>query len=231
MFVALTGTKDGFSDYDKYIETNQITLLNVLSAYVKQKSKARLVFPSSRLVYKGIKDKFLKEDSVKETNTVYAVNKLACEAYLKCWGNAFDVSYTIYRICVPFGQLLPGNYSYGTLGFMTRQAKQNALISLYGDGKQKRTFTHVADICEILGRFSFLKESQNLTINIGSNDNIDMNTLANMLATKFKAQVTHKPWPEMDFKIESGDTMFDDSLLQSLQHFEYKGTLANFLNG
>lgn len=229
ILAAMTGTKAGFDNYQDFLISNELVLLNILSVYNERKSQGRLVFPSSRLVYKGEKDTFLKEDSKKEAKTVYAANKIAGELYLECWANAFNISYTIFRICVPYGNLLPGNYSYGTLGFMTNQAKQNGVITLYGNGEQKRTFTHVADICEILGKVPLLEGSLNLTLNIGSRDNFEMRTLAEMIAKRYNATIQYKKWPELDLKIESGDTMFDDDLLQSIRAYSYKGNLEEFI--
>lgn len=229
ILAAMTGTKTGFDNYQDFLISNEMVLLNILDAYKERKSKGRLVFPSSRLVYKGLKDTFLKEDSEKEAKTLYAANKIAGELFLECWANAFNIAYTIFRICVPYGQLLPGDYSYGTLGFITNQAKQNGVITLYGNGKQKRTFTHVVDICEILGKVPFLENSLNLTLNIGSNDNIEIRTLAEMIAESYNAKVEYKEWPELDLKIETGDTLFDDGLLQSIFPYRYLKDLKKTL--
>jgi len=82
ILAALTGTKVGFEEYSSFVIANEILLLNILNTYREKKAKGRLVFPSSRLVYKGKKDVLLKEDSEKEAKTVYAANKIAGELYL-----------------------------------------------------------------------------------------------------------------------------------------------------
>jgi UDP-glucose 4-epimerase len=230
ILAALTGTKAGFAEYSSFVIANEILLLNILNVYCEKMANGRLVFPSSRLVYKGKKDVLLKEDSEKEAKTVYAANKIAGELYLACWANAFNIHYTIFRICVPYGQLLPGEYSFGTLGFMISQAKEKRVITLYGDGSQNRTFSHVADICELLGNVPFIKGSLNKTINIGSNDNFQLLKLAKLIAAKYNATVQFKEWPELDLLIESGDTMFDDESLQSIYSYTYKRNVGEFIN-
>lgn len=229
MMAGQTGTKIGFSEYSTFVESNEIALLNVLNEYKEKEAKGRLVFPSSRLVYKGQKGILLKENSEKEAKTVYAANKIACELYLSCWANAYNVPYTVFRICVPYGQLLPGEYSYGTLGFMLNQAKQHGAITLYGKGEPSRTFSHVEDICEILGKVPFIPKSLNKTINIGSQDNFQLLKLAELIAAKFHVKVKFKKWPSLDLNIESGDTMFDDTLLQSISPYTYKRNIADFI--
>lgn len=229
IFAGKTGTKAGFHEYESYIESNEIVLLNILDAYTKQGAKGRLVFPSTRLVYKGQKDKLLNEDDEKEGKTIYAINKLACEQILAAYKNAFDVSYTIFRICVPYGQLIPGNYSFGTLGFMLNQAREKGEITLYGQGEPSRTFSHVKDICTIVGEVSMLNSSDGKVLNIGSRDNFSLRTLADKISESLNVKVGTVAWPPMDAAIESGDTMFSDDLLQSIFPYEYFGSIDNYL--
>ena len=89
-----------------------------------------------------------KEDDEKETKTIYAVNKIACENLLYAYRQNFDIPYTIFRICVPFGNMFSDDYSFGTIGFFIRQASNDRRITLYGDGSIKRTFTSMHDLCK-----------------------------------------------------------------------------------
>ena len=123
IFAGLTGTTVGFDQYQEFILANEIGLLNILNHHKNCKSKARIVFPSTRLVYKGQKDVFLSEDAEKEALTIYAQTKLACESYLKIYQYNFGITYTIFRICVPYGNLINESYSYGTLGFFLNNAR------------------------------------------------------------------------------------------------------------
>lgn len=61
----------------------------------------------------------MKEDDEKETKTIYAVNKIACENLLYAYRQNFDIPYTIFRICVPFGNMFSDDYSFGTIGFLS----------------------------------------------------------------------------------------------------------------
>ena len=80
-FVGKTGSANGFDDYDTFIDINERALLCVLNEYRKQNSRAKIVFPSTRLVYKGAQGA-LSEDAQKEFKTIYAMNKFSCENYL-----------------------------------------------------------------------------------------------------------------------------------------------------
>jgi UDP-glucose 4-epimerase len=231
MMAGVTGTSAGFSQYPLMVLSNEMALLHVLHAMTEQQSRARLVFPSTRLVYQGQRGKMLPEDAPKETKTVYAANKLACEGYLAAWANAFDLNYTVYRICVPYGHLLPGQYSFGTLGFMRRQAREQAKITLYGDGSMGRTFTHVKDICRIMTEASMLSESNGRILNIGSHDHMSLKQLADMVCRQTGAELAFLPWPALDERIESGDTMFSDLALQSIMPYSYEHRIQEYIAG
>ena len=224
MFVGRTGTANGFEAYDSFIDINEKALLNLLSEYRDQRSEARIVFPSTRLVYKG-KTGLQKEDDEKEFKTVYAINKYACEQYLEQFHNVFGVEYTILRICVPYGTLIPNASSYGTAEFMLSKASKGENISLYGDGSVRRTLTHMEDLCNTVIRAAISDKCANDVFNIGGED-YSLKEIADEIANKYSVDVEYVDWPEVALKIESGNTVFDSEKLDSLigNHINHKFT-------
>lgn len=81
MFAGLTGTYVGFDKANIFVNVNEMGLINLLNCIRESKYRPKIIFPSTRLIYKGA-DKALKEDDEKETKTIYAVNKIACENLL-----------------------------------------------------------------------------------------------------------------------------------------------------
>ena len=214
MFAGLTGTYNGFNEYQKFISINELGLLNLLDAIKNSEYRPKVIFPSTRLVYKGI-DKSLKEDDLKECKTIYAANKLACEGYLQAYHDSFDIPYTIFRICLPYGNLLSTDYSFGTVGFFIKQAKAGKDITLYGGGNIKRTFTHMEDLCYQIIDGSFHHESNRQTYTVGG-ETLSLHDVAEIIAAKYGTKVTEIPWPERDLRIESSHTYFDDTKIRSL---------------
>lgn len=229
IFSALTGTIEGFSNYNNFIEVNEVGLLNILDHYVSVKSHARLIFPSTRLVYKGVKNTPLHESAEKLPKTIYAQNKLSCENYLKIYQNMFNIEFTIFRICVPYGNSFDNKFSYGTIGFFLKKALNNESINLFGDGLAQRTFTHVEDIVSAILLAIDRKESKNDVFNIGSKDHNSLFDIANLIAKKFEIDVIFSDWPENALKLESGDTIFDDRKLKSLIGDSYRHTFADWV--
>jgi UDP-glucose 4-epimerase len=213
-FSGLTGTQVSFDEYQKFIDINEKGLLNMLEAVKVQGFKPKIIYPSTRLVYKGIKGVELKEDSEKEFKTIYALTKFSGENILSMY-NSYGISYTIYRICVPYGNSFGTEYSYGTIGTFVREALAGNPIYLYGDGQLKRTFTHVLDICDQIITTVNLPESNNEIYNIAG-ETLSLLESAQEIANKFSVKVKLIDWPKRALELESGDTIFDSTKIMQI---------------
>lgn len=221
LFAGLTGTYAGFDKYETFININEIGLLNLLDTIRNSEYRPKIIFPSTRLVYKGV-DKPLKEGDEKETKTIYAVNKMACEGLLQAYKFSFDIPFTVFRICIPYGNMLSTDYSFGTVGFFIKQSKAGNDITLYGGGKIKRTFTHIEDLCYQIVEGAFREESNGEIYNIGG-ETLTIKEVAGVIAGRFGTNVKAVEWPERDLRIESSHTYFDDTKIRTLLNFgEYK---------
>ena len=229
LFTGRTGTYVGFDEPESFIKVNELGLLNVLNAMRKADSTAKLVFPSTRLVYKG-KDEILSEDAEKEMKTVYAVNKFACEQYLKMYHEVFGIHYCIFRICVPYGSLLKGVSSYGTAEFFIGKAAAGENISLYGDGEVRRTLTYIGDLCRTIAEGSFSDGCMDDVYNIGGED-YSLKEMALATAERYNVDVEYTPWPESALKIESGSTVFDSSKLDAILGSKRRMSFKRWIGG
>jgi len=218
----ITGTEDGFGSYENYFNVNVVGLINLLSYMNECGLKAKIIFPSTRLVYRGIKDMPLIEESKKTPNTIYALSKIVGEHTLDLYSRMFNIDFNIFRICVPYGNLINSDYSYGTIGFFLSKAMKKENINMYGDGELKRTFTHVYDICNILVE-SIIKPVENKSVfNIGG-DTLSLVNVAEKIAFKFSTELNYVKWPEISLKIESGDTIFNSEKIdKELNNYSYK---------
>lgn len=214
LFGGITGTLDGFDNYKNYINVNEIGLLNVLNKIKDLKNKPHCIFPSSRLVYRGSKY-LLKEDDGKESKTIYSLTKINGEKYLSLYSNIYKIPYTVFRICVPYGNLFDDNFSFGTIGNFINRAKNKQNIILYGDGELRRTFTYIESVCEqiinSLGNSKIINEIFNIGGEIYS-----LKEIAQLIAHKYSVEVEYVQWPEYNELIESGDTVFDSSKLMNI---------------
>ena len=227
MLAGLTGTYDGFQRAEQFVKVNEIGLLNILELIRVSGFRPRLVFPSTRLVYRG-SDAALREDDRCDPKTVYAVNKLACEHLLRVYSNSFDIDHTIYRICVPYGNVIGSEYSYGTVGAFMKQATTNKVVRIYGDGSLRRTYTHVEDLCDQILHSCLAASTRNQTFNTLGED-VSLRTVAGAISKKYGAMLEFTPFPVKDLRIESGHTVFDASRLLGLFDVRLKHKIAEWL--
>ncbi len=226
-FVGKTGTEQAFKEYETYIGVNEIALLNVLSEYYAQESQAKFVFPSSRLVYKGHRGTIAENDE-KEGKSIYAINKLACERYIELYNRVYGLRYLIMRICVPYGSMVSGELSYGTMGFMLKNACNGENIRLFGKGEPRRTLTHIEDLSNALLCAAESDGCENDVYNVGGED-YSLKEMAEFIAQKYRVGVDYVPWPDVAAIMESGDTVFDSAKLDRKILYR-KHTFRNWLD-
>ena len=227
MFIGKTGSANGFDEYNTFIDVNERALLSLLNAYRNAGSTAKIIFPSTRLVYKG-KQGSQREDAEKEFKTIYAINKYACENYLMQYHNVFNVNYCIFRICIPYGSLINGATSYGTAEFMISKASKGENISLYGNGSVRRTLTYMGDLCKVMLEGAMSDFCRNDVYNIGGED-YSLREMAELIANKYGVGVDYVPYPDIALKIESGDTVLDDTKLNQIIPMNYEGAFAEWI--
>jgi UDP-glucose 4-epimerase len=222
-----TGTLDSFNRYQDFLIDNQLILLNVLDSIRKSSFRPKLVFPSTRTVYKG-KDQPLTTDSKLESKTLYAANKIACEQILYAYHSSYDIPFSILRICVPYGNNIGHEYSYGTLKFFLEQWNKNKKIVLFGDGSTKRTLSHIEDICKT---FYGLAKSTHLVNSIYNmpGENYSLAELA-LLITRSPEKIIFKEWPNMHLKIETGSTYFAQEALDINPTIHPNGQLKSWVS-
>jgi len=206
-FSGLTGNSQSFLEYKNFLESNELGILNILDSITSSKYKPRLIFPSTRLIYEG-STRRLKEGDKKDPKTIYGVTKLSCEYYIRAYSEIYDIDYTILRICVPYANFVDDSYSYGTIGNFINQIEKSNEIILYGDGRQKRTFTHMHDLLAGIHLSSTSRKAKNETYNLPGED-FTLLEVAELLSERYGTKISFVPWPDIEKKVETGSTCFD----------------------
>ena len=229
LFAGRTGTLDGFDQPDEFLDSNERGLLHLLNLIRATGNTPRLVFPSTRLVYQGDSTRALPEDAPKECKTIYAANKLAGESYLRMYRDLYGLPYTVFRICVPFGNSVSSVGSYGTMQHFITRASRGEDLTIFGDGEQRRTLIHAEDLSRVILQASRLPGTQDEIYNVGGADVLTIAQVARRIAEHFGVAVSSVSWPEAHQRIETGDTVFDDTLLREQLTPRYEWTFNRWL--
>lgn len=220
-FSGITGTVNGFDRYDDFININNTVLLRFLNLCRQIEKPPLIVYPSSRLIYKENRFDKVKETDEKELKSVYAITKYAAEEYIRLYANAFKLKYCILRICTPYGSLIHSDGHYGTFKFFSEQAVKQGYITLYGSGKDRKTYTHIYDICSILQKPMQYPQMVNETFNVGGST-MSLLQIAQLIARAHRARIEHVEWPLLAKKVDGGNVVFDSAKLDQIIHYHYR---------
>ena len=153
----------------------------------------RVFFSSSSEVY-GEPVEFPQNEDTTPLNSKlpYAIVKNVGEAFLKSYKKEYGLDYTIFRFFNTYG---PKQSTDFVMSKFIRAALKNKEITVYGDGKQTRTFCFIDDNIEstynALTKNMFLND----VVNVGNDKEITIIDLAKLIIkiTKSKSKIIHLP--------------------------------------
>ena len=175
-FGGLLDRERDFSLYHKLYKVNVEGTLNLLTA-LRNVGYDRFFFSSSSEVYGNIESPY-NEDQVPNPVSPYSLTKLMAESLIKTYSSLYVKPYTIARIFNFYGEDQPQ-------GFFFRQL----IDALYNDeafrmtkGEQKRDFSHVNAVLEMIINLTSSIGSNNQIVNICSGKSIAIKDLAYEIA-------------------------------------------------
>jgi UDP-glucose 4-epimerase len=113
----------------------------------------------------------------------YAASKLIDEFTALAYHRTKKLPVFIVRLFNTVGPRQTGRYGM-VIPRLVKQALENEPLTVYGDGTQTRTFTHVRDVVEALQRLIETPEAVGEVVNIGGIDEISILSLAHMIKEK-----------------------------------------------
>ena len=126
----------------------------------------------------------------------YDEGKRCAESLFTAYGNQ-GVDVRIARIFNTYGPRMQKNDGRVVSNFII-QCKTNQPITIYGDGKQTRSFCHVSDM--VLGLHKLMNSSIKVPVNLGNPKEITVLELATMVRdlTGSKSRIEHRALPADD---------------------------------
>ncbi len=125
------------------------------------------------------------------TSSPYATYKFLGEEIVKMYRKSFHLKADIARFYNVYGpNELVDSKMAAVIGIWRHQVSQNVPITVVGDGKQRRDFTHVDDIVDGLVKISNSYITHNDAWELGTGINYSINEVAEWFCTKFDTSVT-----------------------------------------
>lgn len=170
--------KSHFSPID-ITSRNWNAFINTLVPAVRNSMK-RFVFTSSIAVYGSLQTPF-KESDKPEPEDLYGISKLAIEQSLKVLSKVHNFEYVITRPHNVYGprQNMSDPYRNVVTIFMNALLRKQSYY-IYGDGKQKRCFSYIKDVVEVLVKCGF-GNFHGMIFNIGADKDYSLNELSDLI--------------------------------------------------
>ena len=150
----------------------------------------KIVFISSVSVYKDAP--VIDENTEISTSDMYGASKIMCEKYLETMSKKDDFTLQILRLGQIYG---PGEEIYSKIvsGFV-KMVLNNELITIYGDGSDKRSLLNVKDCCKCIYD-THLLDKYISPVNIASSQAITINNIIDSIysITGNEKNIQYKP--------------------------------------
>lgn len=177
---------EGLSHFIKRFNysNNLLGSVNLLNESIKHNIKC-FVFTSSIAVY-GSAQPPMQESITPMPEDPYGIAKYAFEQELKVSKEQFGLDYVIFRPHNVYGERQNLSDPYrNVIGIFINLLMQDKALTVFGDGSQTRAFSYILDIVKSIATAPNNKNALNETFNIGSDHEISLNALAQILASEF----------------------------------------------
>jgi len=204
---AIARIQPSFKDPKNYFTTNANGTLNIVDYCAK--NNVPLIYAGSSSHHSG------------KYKNPYTFSKDVGEEIIKLYWEHFNLKSTIVRFYNVYGphQLTEGGYTT-LIGRWLNNIEKGIECEVYGDGEQRRDFTHVDDIVDALIRIQ-KQQAYRFIFELGRGKNHSVNEVAKML----NINPTYKPAKPG----EARDTLNTDTSAKSLLGWEPKIELENYL--
>lgn len=157
--------------------------LNVLQA-AREHGVGRVVYSSSSSVYGDQPTPVMREGMTPNPKSPYALHKLIGERYADMFADLFGMRIASLRYFNVYGARQPSDGAYALVipRFMRLRAEGKPL-TVYGDGRQTRDYTHVDDVvrANLLAAECAMPDAAHVVLNVGAGAETSVNDIAAMI--------------------------------------------------
>ena len=168
-------------------KSNILGTVHVFKAAVDTGVK-RVVFASSSSVYGDQKTLPLKETMTASPISPYGLQKLVGEQFAKLFSDLYSLPVISLRYFNVYGPRIDFNSDYSlVLGKFLRQSRQGKPLTIFGNGKQTRSFCYIEDVVQAnIKAMKSKKVKGGEVINVGGETSNSINELAKFIGGKVR---------------------------------------------
>lgn len=217
---AKTSVRRGtFENYDEYFTVNVLATKKIIEQALKANIN-HFIYVSTGQIY-GHPPAFpFTETTPKNPINLYGATKLMSERVTASFG-LFGLNYSIVR---PFS--VYGRGHNNIISIITDKIKNNEELTVFGDGMQSRSFTHINDICNAFGLIINNEKCFGEEYNLSGEKEYSINQLVEFISKRLdkNPNIVYKESNVNELQRNIADT----NKIRSLG-FDFQYTLENFI--
>ncbi|HEY7777628.1 MAG TPA: NAD-dependent epimerase/dehydratase family protein [Nitrososphaeraceae archaeon] len=178
----------GYRNSEVDFINNVLATRNVLENMRTSDSCKKIIFISTSAIYgEALKIPTPEDYGPLKPTSMYGASKLACEALISGYAGTFGIEAVIFRLANVVG---PSNTHGVIFDFIRKLAQSDGkYLEILGDGTQKKSYIYIDDCIDTLANIGFRQFESGLEIfNVGSDDQIDTNSIARIIITELGLQ-------------------------------------------
>lgn len=210
------------------LDVNVRGQLTLLQACSELGTRLKVVFPSSRLVYKPTSDLPVSESAATGPISMYGIHKLVGENYHLLYGRLGLIDAVVLRITNPYGPFQRREQNrYGIINWFIHRAVNGLDLPVYGLGTQIRDYVHIDDVIDAFLLAGAAPAANGMTFNIGSGRGVSFSHMAELvIQVAGRGTIRFTEWPPDAAGVETGDFIADVSLVDRVLGWRPQVTLA-----
>ena len=193
-------------------------LINILESCKKINPNIKVIFPSTVTVI-GIPKKMPSDENEKENPlSVYDINKLTAEKYLRIYYDNHNIKSCVLRLSNVFGEYQKiDNPNRGILNFMIGRALREEPLTIYGDGKWIRDYCYVQNYIDAFILAAESEKTNGKIYVLGSREGRSFNEAIEKIKeiteqlTGKAVLIKHVPFPDKEHEINKRNFIADYS--------------------
>jgi len=161
------------------VEKNLKPTIDLFSACTYTGVK-KIVFISSAGTIYGNNQGLLNEETPAMPFSPYGIVKYAIENFLEYYRLKSGINYDIYRLSNVYG---PGQnkVGFGVINTWLRNAKEDAIIKVYGDGTASKDYIYIDDAVRLMSHSVVSDEDTSFLFNICSSETHSLNDIIRVI--------------------------------------------------
>jgi UDP-glucose 4-epimerase len=166
----------GSANPEVHFQQNVVATKNLLELLRRVGNVPTLVFASTSTVYgEAAKIPTPEDYAPLEPISIYGASKLACEALISAYAYTYGFKAVILRLA----NIVGPRSTHGVIhDFIQKLRKNPKKLEILGDGTQTKSYLYISDCIEAILLTTEKSESQFEIYNIGSEDQINVKTIA-----------------------------------------------------